>query len=157
MLQDEGGYSCVPGDPGGETNFGISKRAYPNLDIAKLTRDETIAIYWRDWWHRYGFDRIQNEAIGAKLFDLAVDIGADHAIKCLQRALRAYGVDGIVEDGILGTVTFSKTNSCTNWMALLVGLRCEAAGYYRTLALERGRRKDGDHEFLEGWLNRAYE
>ena len=26
-----------PQDPGGETNFGISKRSYPDLDIAGLT------------------------------------------------------------------------------------------------------------------------
>ena len=30
-LQYEGGYVNDPNDPGGETNFGISKKAYPNL------------------------------------------------------------------------------------------------------------------------------
>ena len=45
-----------------------------------------------------------------------------------------------------------------NQLAMLAALRAEAAGYYRALAaLERGRRAGGDREFLNGWLNRAYE
>jgi len=33
VLLHEGGYSNDPNDPGGETQYGISKRAYPNEDI----------------------------------------------------------------------------------------------------------------------------
>jgi lysozyme family protein len=58
VLADEGGYVCNPSDPGGETNFGITKRSYPDLDIKGLTREDAIAIYWRDWWTKYGFDRL---------------------------------------------------------------------------------------------------
>ena len=39
-------------DPGGETKFGISKRAHPDLDIANLTRDQAGAVYRRDYWDR---------------------------------------------------------------------------------------------------------
>ncbi len=156
LLRDEGGYVRNPDDPGGETKFGISKREYPDLNIAALTREQAIAIYWRDYWHRYGLDRLHDKQIAAKLLDLAVNIGPDHAIKCLQRALRACQVN-VAEDGVLGLVTVAAANMSTDPRALLVGLRCEAAGYYRTLAaLERGRRDDGDRDFLEGWLNRAY-
>jgi lysozyme family protein len=45
VLEHEGGYSNARGDAGGETKFGISKREYPNVDIANLTRDDVIAIY----------------------------------------------------------------------------------------------------------------
>ena len=38
VLQNEKGYVNDPADPGGETNWGISRRAYPHLDIANLTR-----------------------------------------------------------------------------------------------------------------------
>ena len=44
VLAHEGGYSCDPQDPGGETKFGISKKSYPNLDIEHLSRDEAIEI-----------------------------------------------------------------------------------------------------------------
>ena len=51
----EGGYTlCLPGDPGGETNYGISKRSYPDVDIAQLTLDDAKTIYRRDYWDRCG-------------------------------------------------------------------------------------------------------
>lgn len=50
ILEFEGGYVNHPNDPGGETNFGISKRAHPDVDIKNLTRDDAIAIYKREYW-----------------------------------------------------------------------------------------------------------
>jgi lysozyme family protein len=50
ILAAEGGYSNVESDPGGETNFGISKRAYPGEDIAALTVERAATIYRRDYW-----------------------------------------------------------------------------------------------------------
>jgi lysozyme family protein len=155
VLADEGGYVDNPLDPGGETKFGITSRNYPDLDIAALSRDQAVAIYYRDWWQGHGFSKIPGP-IGVKLFDLAINIGIDHAVKCIQRALRACG-KGIAEDGALGPVTAAAASQA-NQVALMAALRSEAAGYYRVLAaLERGTRDNGDREFLQGWLNRAYE
>jgi lysozyme family protein len=50
VLAREGGYSNDPADPGGETKFGISKRAYPHEDIANLTEDRAKEIYCSDYW-----------------------------------------------------------------------------------------------------------
>jgi len=44
-LKYEGGYVNDPDDPRGETNFGISKRTYPNVDIKNLAREEVMEIY----------------------------------------------------------------------------------------------------------------
>lgn len=33
LIGHEGGYVNHPDDPGGGTKYGISKRAYPNVDI----------------------------------------------------------------------------------------------------------------------------
>ena len=44
VLKFEGGYVNDPDDPGGETNFGISKRSYPDLDIAALTVADAVEI-----------------------------------------------------------------------------------------------------------------
>jgi lysozyme family protein len=155
VLAHEGGYVLLASDPGGETKFGISKRTYPDLDIRSLTRDDAIAIYHRDFWLKFGINRIRRE-LAPKLFDLAVNIGADHAVKCLQRAVRAYG-STMVEDGVIGDATVNAVNSCANPAAVLAALRSEAAGYYRTIAaIARGPRENGDREFLEGWLKRAY-
>jgi lysozyme family protein len=155
LLGDEGGYVDNPADPGGETKFGITKREYPNVEIAALTRTEAIAIYFRDWWQRYRYSELPGP-IAAKIFDLAVNIGPEHAVRCVQRALRACG-RRVTEDGAMGRATIAAAGAA-NQLALIAALRAEAAGYYRTLAaLERGRRAGGDREFLNGWLNRAYE
>jgi lysozyme family protein len=155
VLLNEGGYSSNPADPGGATNFGISARQHPGLDIAALTRDSAVKIYWREWWLKFGFARLP-AAAAAKTFDLAVNIGPAHAIECLQRALRACG-HRVSEDGSLGAeTTFASARADS--VALISALRSEAASYYRvTAALARGPRQNADRDFLTGWLNRAYE
>jgi len=149
VLANEGGYSSNPADPGGATKFGIAARAHPGLDIAALTREAAVEIYWREWWLRFGFARLP-AAVSAKTFDLAVNIGASHAIECLQRALRACGLPA-AEDGVLGPATAGDA-ARADPAALLAGLRSEAAGYYRVLAALT----PADREFLKGWLTRAY-
>ena len=54
VLHHEGGYVNDPQDPGGETKFGISKRAYPNVDIKNLSRKQAIKIYYDDYWIKTG-------------------------------------------------------------------------------------------------------
>ena len=152
VLVDEGGYSFNAADPGGETNFGICKREYPQVDIKSLTRDEAVTIYFRDWWRRYRYSDLPGP-IGAKLFDLAVNIGPEHAARCLQRALRACGLR-VDEDGLIGEKTRAAAPAA-NQIALMAALRSEAAGYYRVLVASQ-REGHGRSEFLNGWLNRAY-
>jgi len=50
----EGGYVNDPKDPGGETKFGLSKRANPDLDIANLTVDSAKPIYSQRYWMKFG-------------------------------------------------------------------------------------------------------
>jgi len=155
VLANEGGYARLPGDPGGETNFGISRRDYPGLDIANLTRDAAIAIYFRDFWKVSRYGEVP-AAIAIELFDLSINMGAAHATRCLQRALRACGMT-VLEDGALGNGTVSAANRA-NGEVLLAALRSEAAGYYRATAEKSAvLREGGDASFLDGWLNRAYQ
>jgi len=49
VLRHEGGYVNDPRDPGGETKYGISKRAYPGLDIKNLTEEQAKEIYRQDY------------------------------------------------------------------------------------------------------------
>jgi len=46
----EGGYVNDPKDPGGETKYGISKRANPDEDIKNLTLDRAKQIYRMKYW-----------------------------------------------------------------------------------------------------------
>ena len=54
VLRHEGGYVWNPNDPGGETNFGISKKSYPNIDIKNLTKEGATEIYRTDYWNPSG-------------------------------------------------------------------------------------------------------
>lgn len=151
VLAHEGGYVHDPDDPGGETHWGISRRQYPDLDIASLTKDQAAAIYFRDWWNRYGYDRIHDTEVATKVLDLSVNMGPGAAHKCLQRALHACGQRHVTIDGVLGPQTIGAANSVPADV-LLAALRAEAAAYYRQLAERDPRRQ----KYLVGWLNRAY-
>jgi len=94
LIGHEGGYVHHPKDPGGETEFGISKRAYPNENIADLTLERAKAIYRRDYWDRVEADSLPPE-IRFDVFDVAVNSGVGTAVKMLQRAAFAE-VDGVL-------------------------------------------------------------
>lgn len=98
ILLEEGGYSNNPDDPGGETNLGISKRAYPNLDIKGLTRETVTPLYRQDYFEKAACSKLP---LGVMLlvFDSAVNSGVGRAITWLQRAC---GADA---DGVIGPRT----------------------------------------------------
>lgn len=100
VLRHEGGYVNDPRDPGGETRWGISKRSYPTLVIADLTREDAIAIYRRDYWDRLRCDELP-PALALVVFDTGVNMGRERAVRLLQQAL------GVTVDGVLGPKTLS--------------------------------------------------
>jgi len=74
LLKWDGGYVDHPSDPGGETNMGISKRAYPNLNIKELTVKDVYGIYYMDYWRRLELDK-RDYALAVSMFDAAVNVG----------------------------------------------------------------------------------
>jgi lysozyme family protein len=104
VLRHEGGYANDPNDTGGETRWGISKAAYPLLDIAALTRDEAIAIYRRDYWDRLRGDELP-PALALLVFDAGVHMGRLRAVSLLQEVL------GVEVDGIIGPVTLQAARA----------------------------------------------
>jgi len=80
VLKWEGGY--VPPsakDPGGETKYGISKKAHPTLDIKNLDKNFAIAIYNEDYWIAAGCPLIRDDAMALAVFDTAVNCGTGRA------------------------------------------------------------------------------
>ena len=100
LIGHEGGYVDHPDDPGGETKYGISKRSYPEVNIAGLTLDEAKAIYRRDYWDRVRADKLPPE-LRSILFDAAVNAGVSQSRKWLQRAA------GVRDDGVIGPITLA--------------------------------------------------
>jgi lysozyme family protein len=83
VLQWEGGYVIDPDDPGGETKWGISKRAHPDLDIALLTPEIAAEIYAKEYWDALGCDGI-DFPYNVAVFDTAVNIGVRRTGKWCQ-------------------------------------------------------------------------
>ena len=160
VLAHEGGFQNDAHDPGNwtggsvgagaclGTKYGISAASYPKLDIPNLSEADACAIYRRDWWDRLGLARLP-PPLGAKLFDAAVNLGANPAVTCLQRALNALGRT-VVEDGILGPATVAAAHAVSA-DAALIALRAALASHYRQIVARHPERE----RFLAGWLARA--
>lgn len=98
LIGHEGGYVQDPNDPGGETQWGISKRSYPFVNIRELTREDARAIYRRDFWARIHADDLA-DGVAFQVFDFAVNSGIETAVRSLQRAV------GVADDGHWGPVS----------------------------------------------------
>ena len=112
----EGGYVNDPTDPGGETKYGISKRSYPNLNIANLTVEDAQGIYWTDFWLKLGCDKL-NIGLDEFVFDFGVNSGVDHVARKLQAAC------GALPDGVVGPNTIAavkRTGDSTVFRLLFV-------------------------------------
>lgn len=112
VVGNEGGYTNNTTDPGNwtggrpgsgklvGTKFGISAKTYPSLDIKNLTLAQAKAIYKKDYW-----DKVKAEQFPASVrldvFDDAVNIGQERAVKLLQTAL------GAKPDGDIGPITLA--------------------------------------------------
>lgn len=146
----EGGYVNNPNDPGGETNFGLTKSSYPNVDIKNLTVATATAIYYRDWWIPHPYEQMTSGDLACKLFDTTVNLGVGRAVKFLQRCLAANGHPEITDDGNFGPHTLAVTNTFDG-PTLLSIYRQTQTNYYKALVVARPKLQ----EFLSGWLRRA--
>jgi lysozyme family protein len=141
ILVHEGGLSDHPHDPGGLTKFGISQRAYPDLDIRNISVEQAKAIYKRDYWDRIKGDSLP-EGISTLVFDSAVNQGVPRATKMMQRAL---SVDA---DGIIGPRTLAAA-SRANLRDFAVRFGVERAMHYASLPTFS--------IFGKGWLRRLFD
>lgn len=104
LMQNEGGYVNDTNDSGGETKYGISKRAYPHLNIRDISIEQAKEIYRRDYWDKCKCDFLP-DYLSVAVFDYAVNSGIKQAIKDLQKSL------GVTIDGIIGNQTIGAANS----------------------------------------------
>lgn len=131
IAEREGGVVNHPSDPGGLTKFGISQRTYPDLDILRLTKAQAVAIYLRDYLHKYQLHELTNARNAEIVCDWLVNGGG---VKLIQRAVK------VEEDGIIGPVTLAAIDAADPHQLLLSRL-----DYYVSLAA---------HPFLRGWVSR---
>jgi lysozyme family protein len=139
VLGSEGGYSNDPADPGGETQWGISKRSYPNVDIKNLSLNGAKAIYLRDFWMPLTLDKMP-ESVLFQAFDFAVNSGISTAIRKLQRAV------GVADDGHWGPIS-QAAMARTSESDAIMRFVAERLDFWRALSTWP--------RFGKGWAGRA--
>ncbi|MBF0422760.1 MAG: glycoside hydrolase family 108 protein [Magnetococcales bacterium] len=145
VLAHEGGYSNDPNDPGGETRFGISKRQYPNLDIAHLTRETAADIYRNDYWRRICGDDLP-PALAMVVFDAAVNQGVAKASRMVQESL------GVTVDGAIGPDTLAMLARKKPADAVRDFMARRACHYAWLVA-----KNPSMGSFLMGWYRRCFD
>lgn len=138
VLSHEGGYVNDARDPGGETQWGIAKRSYPEVDIRALTRLLAIEIYRKDFWDRIQGDQLP-KPIAFQVLDATVNHGAGNSIRWLQRAV------GAAEDGRLGPVTLARIAKADSDDLVLMFNAIRLRFYTKLSTFDR---------FGRGWTNR---
>lgn len=150
VIEAEGSeYTNDPADPGGETKYGISKRAYPDEDIKNLTEARALELYERDYWTKYGLSDLKTQAVANKLMLAIVNMGEYEAVLGLQRAIYYCGLS-VTIDGKLGRMTYTGANTAPQ-LWLLDSMRVEYTHYYLDL-VDRNKTL---LKFLHGWVKRA--
>lgn len=150
VLKNEGHYVNDKDDMGGETNYGISQNAHPDVDVKNITLEKVRQIYHDEYWLKSQCDKIENAYVVTKLLDVAVHCGVRGGARILQRALLAAGAK-VVQDEIIGVKTVAACNT-VDQNALLAAMKSEAAAYYRIVAIKQ----PSQEKFLNGWIQRAY-
>jgi lysozyme family protein len=133
-LRWEGGekYTNDKDDPGGETKYGISKRAYPDVDIKSLTLAEAEQIYYNDYWLKAGCDKMDK--------DMAIVV-FDSAVNCGVGRTRTW----LVELNLRAKEEAAEGKRSARWM---IQRRIQ---YYKDIVVK----KPAFNKFLRGWLNRV--
>ena len=146
VLEHEGGYVNDPTDLGGETNYGITKRFYPGVNIKELTKEKAKQIYKDDYWDRNRIESIPNE-LWHIFFDMCVNMGRRTAVKILQRAANGKGRN-IDVDGGLGPATIKALKGVETDR-----VRAYRIKYYADLVTK----KPEQDKFYFGWFKRSME
>jgi len=152
----EGGYADVPGDRGGETYAGITRKNHPGwpgwaaVDAAKPLRWNAIVpnaephvapFYEQQYWRKIKGDAITDQRVAAFLFDWYVNSGT-WALLHAQREL------GLHDDAVIGPKTLAAINMAGT--ELFDRLKARRIAFVRNLAKAPSQKK-----FLAGWLRRV--
>ena len=149
-LQEEGGFSNNPDDPGGATEHGITLRTFRNMmhdqaltvaDLQAITPGEEATIYRTGYWTVVDGDNLPS-GIDVMVFDEGVNAGPARSERMLQEAA---GLTGDDIDGVIGPQTLAAVAAvpATDLVTRLTGIQ---RAYYRSL--------DTFDEFGEGWMAR---
>ena len=147
VLKSEGGWTGaqgLKGDPGGETNLGVTKRVWeeyvghPVETLKNLTKDDVAPLYELKYW-RPCYGEVLPRGLDFLCFSFGVNAGCGRSIKVLQSSL------GLVADGIIGPRVREKIGN-SNITDIIKGFSESRREYYKSL---------NKPMFEKGWLARV--
>lgn len=145
LIGNEGGYVNNPDDPGGETNWGVTKKvAVANGytgDMHNLSKAAAKSIAKKAYWDALSLDAMDIN-VAYQVFDAAYNSGTTQAALWLQRAV------GVVADGKVGPVTIKAVNA-TLWYTVVFAFLAQRTKFYTGLGTWP--------KFGKGWTNRIAE
>ena len=156
ILNFEGGYVDDPRDSGGATKYGISsaflRSIGDNTDPRDITRDKAKEYYKIYFWDVLPCESMQSNKLQLLLFDTAVNMGVQSAIRILQRSLLIFAP--ITVDGIVGkqttSILYSAQANAGNLEILIEAFLTIRKQTYIDIAI-----KKNDKTFLRGWFRRV--
>jgi len=146
LLEHEGGYVNHPSDPGGETNFGVTRAVYEQYagrqvmdgEMEGLTHDDVYPIYRENYWNRVRGDDLPS-GVDWSVFDWGVNSGTSRAAKALQR------IAGVEQDGGIGPMTLQAVLEVEP-AEIVEQMHHMRDGFYRSLSTF--------DTFGRGWIRR---
>ena len=143
LIGNEGGYVNDPKDPGGETNWGITRTVAVDNGYAgsmRLMPKETAKqIYKKMYWDKLQCDQLPF-VVAFQLFDAGVNHGNSQAVKFLQRAL------SVADDGVIGAKTIAATSELDDLQIVML-FNAERIEFYAALKTFS--------TFGKGWVRRV--
>lgn len=129
-------------DTGEESNFGISKKSYPDEDIKNMTQERATAIYRRDFWDKPRLGQLPDR-LATKVFDMGVNAGNTRGVKLLQAQLGTT-ITGVVNDATVKAVEAQDEEEVIT-------------GYVKTIKeyYKQASKKGKNAKHLGNWLRRA--
>ncbi len=128
-LEFEGGYVNHPEDPGGETNYGITRAVAFENGYRGSMRNIPMSLVRNIYKTRY-WDAVRGDSlpplVALSLFDFAVNSGVSRAIRMIQRLLK------LTPDGIIGPKTMFAINTA-NERELAIALLDKRLAFLRRL------------------------
>ncbi len=175
LIGAEGAYANNPNDRGQETYFGISRRSFPQwigwktidglrtepgfpktLGNVVVLTEQVKDLYKQEFWDKIHGDEIKSQDIANEIFDTAVNMGCDVAIRFAQHALNLLNrnqknYSDLNADGVFGKLSLNTLNNFDEELILLRALNALQANKYITLC----DRDSSQEVFFRGWLKRA--
>lgn len=154
VFLNEKGFVDDSVDPGGATNFGVTRDLLTRYrgaqctvqDVKNLTESEAKAVIKWAFWDPMKLDQLKSLPIKTAILDMAVNHGEGTATKMVQRALGGH----VEVDGVMGSKTITALNIALDH-EFLFNFVAQIQDRY----VEDVKQRPESIKFLTGWLARS--